>query len=181
MAHLSQFTDAMRSTSPDESTTSRSGIKSTSVTPPAPIAPTRAPTPTAVPSEVHEKSPSEKKAEAAKISSIIIGTIIFIAIVILGLLLGRSKWNKTTSQSSLRKLHEADGSNGAGPPPARRRTPKHGPQRAHTSREGFVSFGDLGHSGTYSPAQELPTVVEEQYYHMSAVSSPISPGVNLPR
>ncbi|OJD18868.1 hypothetical protein AJ78_01123 [Emergomyces pasteurianus Ep9510] len=176
-----QIIYATISTSSDETTISKSSTKSSGPRPAAPIAPTRSHTPASVPSESHEKSPSEKKIEAAKISSIIIGTIIFIAVVILGLLLGRSKWNKTTSQTSLRKLHEAEGSNGHGLTPTRRRTPKHSSKRTYTSREGFISFDDLSHSGGYSPAQELPTVVEERCQQMSDVSSPISPCVSSPR
>ncbi|KKZ65169.1 hypothetical protein EMCG_08989 [[Emmonsia] crescens] len=183
-ARTMTFTDATISTSPDEPTTSTSSIKSPGLIPATPITPTRPYTRTPTPGVFYEKPPSEKKVEAAKISGIIIGTILFIAIVILGLLLGRSKWNKPASQASPRKLHEAEGSNKLEPTPTRRRTPRHGSQGTYTSRDGFISFDDLSHSGGYSPVQELPTVIEERYQQISAASSPISPcsaRVNLQR
>ncbi|KAG5303885.1 hypothetical protein I7I50_10787 [Histoplasma capsulatum G186AR] len=173
--------DATITTSPDVTTTSTSSIKSPGSITAAPIAPSGPNTPTSSPGDLSDKSPDEKKSEAAKISSIIIGIILFIAIVILGLLLGRSKWNKPASQDSLSKLHEAEGSNGLVPAPTRRITSRRGSQRSHTSRDGFISFEDLSPSCRYSPAQELPTVVEERYQQLSTTSSPISPCVSLPR
>ncbi|EEH08810.1 predicted protein [Histoplasma capsulatum G186AR] len=167
--------NATITTSPDVTTTSTSSIKSPGSITAAPIAPSGPNTPTSSPGDLSDKSPDEKKSEAAKISSIIIGIILFIAIVILGLLLGRSKWNKPASQDSLSKLHEAEGSNGLVPAPTRRITSRRGSQRSHTSRDGFISFEDLSPSCRYSPAQELPTVVEERYQQLSTTSSPISP------
>ncbi|QSS63698.1 hypothetical protein I7I51_00757 [Histoplasma capsulatum] len=167
--------NATITTSPDVTTTSTSSIKSPGSITAAPIAPSGPNTPTSSPGDLSDKSPDEKKSEAAKISSIIIGIILVIAIVILGLLLGRSKWNKPASQDSLHKLHEAEGSNGLVPVPTRRIASRRGSQRSHTSREGFISFEDLSPSCRYSPAQELPAVVEERYQQLSTTSSPISP------
>ncbi|KLJ10007.1 hypothetical protein EMPG_14587 [Blastomyces silverae] len=174
-------TDTTLPTSPGATTNSSSLRTSPGGIPAAPITPTGTHIATPSPGDFSEKSPREKKVEAAKISSIIIGTILFIAIVILGLLLGRSKWNKSASQTSLRKLHEAEGSTGLVSAPIRRRVPRHGSQRSHTSRDGFIAFDDLSSSERYSPAQELPTVVEERYHQVSTASSPISPCVSSPR
>ncbi|EGE79193.2 hypothetical protein BDDG_02131 [Blastomyces dermatitidis ATCC 18188] len=180
-AHPFQFPDTTIPTSPGETTNSSLLQTSPGGIPATPITPTRTQIATPSPGDFSEKFPDEKKVEAAKISSIIIGTILFIAIVILGLLLGRSKWNKSVSQTSLRKLHEAEGSTGLVSVPIRRRVPRHGSQRSHTSRDGFIAFDDLSPSERYAPAQELPTVVEERYHQVSTASSPISPCVSSPR
>ncbi|PGH07873.1 hypothetical protein GX51_01583 [Blastomyces parvus] len=174
-------TDTTVPTSLGETTNSISLKTSPGGIPVAPITPTRTHAATPSPGVFSEKSPGEKRVEAAKISGIIIGTILFIAVVILGLLLGRSKWNKSASQSSLRKLHEAEGSTGLVSAPTRRRIPRHGSQRSHASREGFIAFDNLSPCERYSPAQELPTVVEERYHQVSTSSSPISPCVSSPR
>ncbi|PGH03782.1 hypothetical protein AJ79_07258 [Helicocarpus griseus UAMH5409] len=134
--------------------------------------------------ELHKentKTREQKQEEVAKISGIIVGTVLFLAIIILALLLGRSKWNKPPRQRSLRIMHEAEGSFRPPPTPARRRPSRHSLHRAYSSREGFRSFEELSHSGTFSPAQELPTVVEERYHSTSVASSPISPCVSSPR
>ncbi|EEH37318.2 hypothetical protein PAAG_07599 [Paracoccidioides lutzii Pb01] len=162
-----------------------SNLSTTSITsqamPTAPLAPIISQTTTWITGELSRKPHEKQNTEAAKISGIIVGTILFISIIILGLLLGRSKWNKPPSLPLPGKVHEAEGSNGPALVPTRRQTSRQGPQRTYMSREGFNSVEELSHSGRFSPAQELPTVVEERYQQISAASSPISPCVSSPR
>ncbi|KAK2783656.1 hypothetical protein FQN53_009108 [Emmonsiellopsis sp. PD_33] len=116
------------------------------------------------------KQTGQSSQDPAKVSAIVFGTIILIAILLLGLLLGRSKWTKPTTRESLTKLHEIQGSDETVDPAAGTAEPVL--QQPYTSRDTLSPGEEQSPSDRY---YELPTPIEAGRNQWSATVSPISP------